>query len=102
MDTEDSDGRARLTAVVSGTVQGVGFRFSTMAFAKAAELVGFAENQADGDVLVVVEGGRDNCEQMLAWLEGRGSKVVRRPGRVTFVDASWGSAEGGFRGFSCR
>ena len=73
-----------------------------MAFARTMQLVGFAENRADGDVLVVVEGDRADCERVLQWLQGNGSKAVRRPGRVTFVDAAWGPVEGGFRSFTCR
>jgi acylphosphatase len=99
---QDPAGLVRLTAVVSGYVQGVGFRFSTMALAKTMNLPGFAENLLSGDVLVVVEGPQDDCQQVLDWLHGAGPRAVRRPGNVDFVDARWGPAEGGFRSFTCR
>ncbi len=92
----------RLTATVQGYVQGVGFRWSTMALAQSLKLVGVAENLPNGDVLVVAEGPRVECQKVLDWLTGTGPRIVRRPGRVEFVDARWGPAQGGFRSFTCR
>jgi acylphosphatase len=92
----------RLTATVQGYVQGVGFRWSTMALAQTMKLVGVAENLPNGDVLVIAEGPRADCQRVLDWLTGVGPRTVRRPGRVEFVDARWGPAQGGFRSFSCR
>lgn len=94
------EGHVRLTAVVSGYVQGVGFRYSTLAYAQTMKLVGFAENRANGDVLVVVEGAREDCQNVLAWLRGAGSRGIRRPGDVTAVTEQWGPAEGSYRRFS--
>jgi acylphosphatase len=92
----------RLTATVHGYVQGVGFRWSTMSCARTLDLRGVAENLMNGDVLVVAEGPRHRCQQLLDWLQGRGTRVVRRPGRVESVDVRWGPAEGGFRSFTAR
>jgi acylphosphatase len=92
----------RLTARVQGYVQGVGFRWSTMALAQTMKLVGVAENLPNGDVLVIAEGPEHSCQTVLDWLQGKGPRTVRRPGRVEFVDARWGPAEGGFRSFTCR
>lgn len=92
----------RLTATVQGYVQGVGFRWSTMSVAQSLKLVGVAENQPNGDVLVIAEGPRAECQKVLDWLTGTGTRIVRRPGRVEFVDARWGPAQGGFRSFTCR
>jgi acylphosphatase len=91
----------RLTARVHGNVQGVGFRYSTQAVASQARLVGFAENQYNGDVLVVAEGPRSDCEGLLGWLTGTAKGSVRRPGRVDSVDQAWGNATGEFRRFTC-
>lgn len=102
MDEQDPADAVRLTAIVSGSVQGVGFRYSTRALAMSLKLIGVAENLPNGDVLVIAEGPAAECEKVLAWLHGTGPRVVRRPGRVDFVDARWGPAEGGFRSFSCR
>jgi acylphosphatase len=73
-----------------------------MALARTVDLRGFAENLVDGDVLVVAEGPRAACQQLLDWLRGGGPRVVRRPGRVDHVEVAWGSAEGGFRSFTTR
>jgi acylphosphatase len=92
----------RLTATVRGYVQGVGFRWSTMSLARTMALVGVAENLPNGDVLVIAEGPRADCQRILDWLNGTGTRVVRRPGRVDLVDARWDPARGGFRTFTCR
>ena len=97
--TEDP---VRLTATVQGYVQGVGFRWSTMSVAQSLKLVGVAENRPNGDVQVIAEGPRAECQKVLDWLTGTGTRGVRRPGRVEFVDARWGPAQGGFRSFTCR
>lgn len=100
MTTEAPQDRVRLTAVVAGDVQGVGFRYSTMAFVQSMSLVGFAENRLSGEVLVIVEGRPEDCQKVLAWLQGTTKGVMRRPGTVTSVTAEWGAAEGKFRRFS--
>jgi acylphosphatase len=61
-----------------------------------------AENLPNGDVLVIAEGPRADCQRILDWLNGTGTRVVRRPGRVDLVDARWDPARGGFRTFTCR
>ena len=61
---------ARLTAWVHGHVQGVGFRWWTRSRALELGLTGYAANQTDGRVLVVAQGPRDACEQLLGLLRG--------------------------------
>ena len=84
----------RLTALVGGRVQGVGFRYWVREQAVAHRLVGSATNLRDGRVEVIAEGSRDACQALLDALEGG-----RTPGAVSDVDASWSDAEGlaGFR-----
>ena len=53
--------------IVSGRVQGVGFRFFTLREARALGLSGFVRNQPDGTVEVVAEGST----KVLAALEER-------------------------------
>lgn len=99
----DPAGKVRLTATVHGYVQGVGFRWSTMAMAQHADLVGYAENLMNGDVEVVAEGQERDCRKLLDWLQGSsGPRTVRRPGRVDAVVPRWGQATGEFRRFSAR
>ena len=84
----------RLTAWAHGTVQGVGFRWWTRARALELGLVGSATNTADGRVLVVAEGPRENCERLLALLDSGTT-----PGVVDLVVPRWDDAHGGLAGF---
>jgi acylphosphatase len=77
----------RLTAVVKGRVQGVGFRWWTRARALELGLSGSATNLQDGRVEVVAEGPEQACRALLALLPGG-------PGRVEFVSERWGPARG--------
>jgi len=94
----------RLTAWVSGRVQGVGFRWWVRANALELGLVGFAENLADGRVKVVAEGSEDRCRELLARLQDGhgGSRVLVRPGQVTGIAHRWAEAAGGLPGFAER
>ncbi len=96
------DDLARVTATVSGWVQGVGFRWATKEMAQSLHLVGLAENLPDGDVRVIVEGPRSDCRTVIEWLFGAVSQAVHRPGRVDSVDVEWGPPLGTFRSFTCR
>jgi acylphosphatase len=90
---------ARLTAVVAGAVQGVGFRWWARAQARELRLLGYARNLPDGRVVVVAEGSRCALEALLDRLSGR---TPGRPGRVDRVDEAWTAADGGFDGFDTR
>ncbi len=61
-------GRVRLTALVRGRVQGVGFRAFTRAHALDLAVAGHVENLDDGRVEVVAEGWRDDVELLLVRL----------------------------------
>ncbi|MCR6640663.1 MAG: acylphosphatase [Sporocytophaga sp.] len=53
--------------VVSGKVQGVFFRASARSEAKAQNLVGFAKNLPDGNVLIEAMGEEESLEKFLQW-----------------------------------
>ncbi len=72
---------ARVVAVVSGNVQGVGYRWFVRELASAAGLAGSATNLPDGRVEVVVEGPDDAVASLVAALDG-----PRAPGTVRRVD----------------
>jgi acylphosphatase len=94
-DTAESDhAQVRLTAWVSGRVQGVGFRWWTRARALELGLAGWARNIDDGRVEVVAEGSRARAQQLLAALEASAA-----PGDVRLVVERWSSPTGleGFR-----
>ncbi|MFM9033775.1 MAG: acylphosphatase [Mycobacterium sp.] len=91
-----SDG-ARLTAWVHGHVQGVGFRWWTRSRALELGLTGYAGNQPDGRVLVVAQGPRAACEELLELLRGGST-----PGSVDTVVAEFGEAGESMPGFRER
>jgi acylphosphatase len=66
----------RVHAVVTGEVQGVGFRYSARARAQELGLAGWVRNLADGSVEVEAEGETGAVERMLAWLD-RGPRAAR-------------------------
>ena len=55
-------------ALVSGRVQGVGFRYTALRQAKALGIVGFVRNLDDGDVEILAEGEDPDLDRFLAWL----------------------------------
>ncbi len=86
--------KVRMTSLVSGNVQGVGFRDWVRRHAQAAGLVGSATNLDDGRVEVVAEGPRTDCEQLAAKLRGPDC-----PGSVNDVSTEWVDARDDLDGF---
>ena len=91
------EGTVRLTAFVHGYVQGVGFRWFTRTKAMELGLVGSATNLVDGRVEVVVEGPREACLDLLAWLRSGST-----PGSVDQVVEQFADARGTFKRFDVR
>jgi acylphosphatase len=71
----------RVVAVVSGHVQGVGYRWFVRELANAAGLSGSASNLPDGRVEVVLEGPDGAVSSVVDALDG-----PRAPGSVSRVD----------------
>jgi len=63
-------------ALVSGRVQGVGFRHHTKVRARELGLAGWVRNQADGRVEVWAEGEARAVEALVEWLR-RGPPAAR-------------------------
>ncbi len=87
----------RLSAVVTGAVQGVGFRWFVLQAARAGALTGYVANRRDGSVEVVAEGPRKKLEGLLERL-----REGPRAGLVREVRANWSEATGTFEGFDVR
>jgi len=66
----------RLHVVISGRVQGVGFRYATAAQARCLGLSGWVRNLPTGQVEAEFCGPRAQVEAMLAWC-GRGPALAR-------------------------
>jgi acylphosphatase len=77
--------------LVSGRVQGVGFRWHARAKAEELGLGGWVRNLPDGRVELVLEGGEAPVRAMLAWL-ARGPTAARVSGVECVERASEGSS----------
>jgi acylphosphatase len=83
----------RAHVLVSGRVQGVGYRASTWDTAILLKLNGWVKNLRDGRVEAVFEGTDDQVEEMIRWChKGPPTAVVRE------VQVEYESPEG-LRGF---
>lgn len=88
---------ARLEALVSGRVQGVGFRWWAREVAQEHHLTGYAENLADGRVEIVAEGPRAGVDALSTALTS-GDTV----GHVDDIEQSRSDATGEFREFDVK
>ncbi len=87
----------RLHAVISGRVQGVGFRAFVLQTASAYGLKGWCRNIGWDKVEVLAEGSRVNLEGLLADLTRGPSMAV-----VDKVIPEWSQATGEFTQFRVR
>ena len=98
MDTKQSKGsKKRLYAVVSGIVQGVGYRYFVMRSAEALGLSGWVRNLPDGNVDLLAEGDERQLEELIYRLR-QGPFMSR----VDDVKTEWLEYIGEFYGFSVR
>jgi acylphosphatase len=84
--------------IVSGRVQGVGFRYSTQSVAIELGLTGWVRNQSDGTVEIQVEGKKEKIEQFIHQLEKGFHKFMR----VDNVGVNSSSSMTGFKDFVIR
>ena len=71
---------------VSGTVQGVGFRYFVYQNAQNLRLNGYAKNMYDGSVEVVAEGDEDNLKQLHQKLKQGPSRSRVEDVKVNYKD----------------
>ena len=83
-------------ALISGTVQGVGFRYATQHQARALGARGYVRNLPDGRVELVLEGLPNHID------EGLGRVHVALAGHIDDEAAEAGQATGEFRDFRIR
>lgn len=55
----------RIHLVISGDVQGVGYRAWVLRYAQDKLLTGWVKNRDDGTVELVAEGARENLEELI-------------------------------------
>jgi acylphosphatase len=73
----------RCNVIVTGQVQGVFFRASTMEQAQSLRVCGFVMNLPDGSVEMVLEGSRYGVEELVKWAhhgppDAKVSEVIAR------------------------
>ncbi|MGO8669967.1 MAG: acylphosphatase [Capsulimonadaceae bacterium] len=85
----------RVQVLVSGRVQGVGYRYFVEHVARQLDLRGHVRNRADGSVEAVAEGSREDLDQFVDQLR-RGPHASE----VTDLTAAWSMASGEFADFS--
>ena len=86
--------RRRLQVIYSGSVQGVGFRYTAKTVAAGFEVTGIVRNLTDGRVELAAEGARDELEAF--------SRAIRDSGLGHFIrkeEVSWSEARNDLRGF---
>ena len=95
METPSDNVRVHLK--ITGRVQGVFFRASTVAQAQRLGLAGWVANALDGSVEVVAEGARARIEELIAWCH-RGPSGAQ----VTNVEIRWEASRNEFASFGIR
>jgi acylphosphatase len=83
--------------VVSGRVQGVGFRDAAMQVARDCGVTGWVRNRRDGTVEAFAQGSADAVARFVAWCR-RGPPAAR----VSDVEAREISLDAGVRDFEWR
>jgi acylphosphatase len=83
----------RVTVLISGKVQGVGYRYFVRKKALEVLLSGYAENLSDGRVEVVAEGQKTDLDYLIHHL-----RQGPRGAHVNQLDIQW-SESAGLKGF---
>ena len=88
---------ACLHIIVSGVVQGIGFRYFAQRLATQYQLVGYVKNLPDGTVEVEAEGDHGLLNDFL-------KAISRGPsfGYVSHVEVEWKPYTGTYKGFHIR
>ncbi len=86
----------RAHVFVSGRVQGVGYRYSTMDEADRLGINGWVRNLSDGRVEAVFEGSRTVVEEIISWCHKGPTAAVVKDVTVKYEEPE------GLRGFETR
>jgi acylphosphatase len=87
----------RLCVFFVGSVQGVGFRFTTERIAKHFKVMGFVKNLTDGRVELVAEGDERDLKNFLTAIhESELGSYIRQS------DVSWEPGRGEFKHFGTK
>ena len=84
--------------IISGRVQGVGFRYSAQQKAKEYNLVGWVRNNMDGTVELEAEGSEDQLSAYIAELKSGFNQFIR----VEHIKEQTIDKKQGYKKFSIR
>lgn len=87
----------RVYCKISGTVQGVGFRYFVMRHAHTLGVVGWVRNSDGGSVEFCAEGPRSKLEQLVEF-----ARNGPYGAHVRDMNAEWSKAEESFHSFDVR
>ena len=87
--------KKRMEVIFSGTVQGVGFRYTTQSISRQFPVTGFVRNLASGKVEVVAEAEEDILKEFLSMI--RGSSMSPN---IKEIEAKWKNPENTYKTFS--
>lgn len=93
----ETDTQERLSARITGRVQGVGFRNFTQMRARQLGVTGWVRNENDGSVRLEAEGPRGALEDLAEALQ-QGPRMAR----VEDVEVDWSDASEEFDVFRVR
>ena len=79
-----------------GTVQGVGFRYTTVHAANRLGLVGWVKNMSDGSVEAIAEGDEETIKSLIDSLNRKFD------GYINNIDIKWSEATSEFAVFDVR
>lgn len=65
------------TALFSGRVQGVGFRFTTCSLSSAYQVTGYVKNLPDGRVEAVIEGASNEIDRFIHAIHAEMSAYIK-------------------------
>jgi acylphosphatase len=86
----------RYDMTFTGTVQGVGFRYTTVTVAQGYDVSGWVRNEPNGSVRCVVEGPKPELDRFVA------SVKQAMQGNINDVAIVQSNATGEFNGFTLR
>lgn len=93
-EAQEGGGVKRINVIISGDVQGVGFRAWARGVARKLGLVGWVKNREEGSVEVVAEGEKKELEKLIMDCHDGPDMAM-----VEMVDVTWEEPTDEFVGF---